>query len=76
MTGADGKQRLSLDAIKRHCAMCGLSGYKMPKLVVAQHEALPTIANGKISKAAATACIVAAVAAGTTYLVAQQLSRL
>ena len=71
-----GGSRLSVAAIKRHCELRGLSRFKLPNIIVAQHEALPTVANGKVSKAAATACIVAAMAAGTTYRTAAHSSRL
>ena len=70
------KMQLTTDVITQHCVQLGLSRYKLPKVVIAQHAAMPTVSNGKTSKTAVKARIAAAMAAGITYWDVAPLSRL
>ena len=73
--GANTAQ-LTSDDIVQHCRKLGLSRFKLPKVVIAQHAAVPTVSNGKISRPNAKNRILAAMSAGITYWDAAHASRL
>jgi len=49
--------------VRRHCEQCGLSRYKLPRLMVAQAQPLPTDGMGKVSKITVRQQLCSAVAA-------------
>jgi len=71
-----GKTQLTSAAVMQHCMELGLSKFKLPKVVIAQHAAVPTVSNGKTSKPGSKARILAAMSAGITYWDTANASRL
>ena len=71
-----GKIQLTADGIVQHCMAHGLSRFKLPKVIIAQHAALPTVTNGKLAKHKSKARILAAMSAGSTYWGNSNASRL